>query len=90
MVAFGDSDPLKVTDRIVEDIRSGCREAFVQPHVKPGDHVRIGPLEVEHLGSTAFWGRMISMDGHGRAIVLLTLLGREHKVKIATDRLTLA
>ena len=89
MVAFGNSDPLKVTDQIVEDIRSGCREASAWPHVKSGDRVRIGPLDVEHVAPTTFWGQFVSMGGQGRAIVLFSLLGREHKVEIAADRLTL-
>ena len=89
MVAFGNSDPLKVTHQIVEDIRGGCREASAQPDVKSGDHVRIGPLDVEHVAPTTFWGQFVSMGGQGRAIVLFSLLGREHKVEIAADRLTL-
>mgnify|MGYP004356258793 CR=1 FL=1 len=91
MVAFGNSDPLKVTDQIVEDIRSGCREASAWPHVKSGDRVRIGPLglDVDHVVPTAFWGQFVSMGGRERAIVLFSLLGREHKVEIAADRLTL-
>ena len=90
LVTFGDGDPLPVSDHVVDTIRDNCCELAVQPRFTLGDRVRVMPSEIQQPQATEFWGRLASMDGEGRAVVLLSLLGREHEIQVATDRLSLA
>ena len=87
LVAFGDSDPLPVSDHIVGSIRDGCRECTVSARFTPGDRVAIVSSGIRDPEATAFWGQLSMLDGEGRAVVLLSLLGRENRVQVATDRL---
>ena len=89
LVAFGDSAPVPISDRIVDTVMDGCRRREVEPRVKCGDRVRIMASDRREPDAATFWGQLASLDGEGRAVVLMTLLGRRHEIQIATDRLAL-
>lgn len=90
LVAFGDGDPLPISDHIVDSVRDSCLKREVQPRFKLGDHVSIVPASTRERESPTIWGQLASLDGEGRVVVLLTLLGREHRIHVESDRLTAA
>ncbi len=74
IVAFG-GDPLPVGDELVDELQRRNHQPLVTPLLAPGENVRIneGPFaELE--------GVFLGMTGEERAIVLINLLHREHRV----------
>ncbi|MDC0237535.1 transcriptional activator RfaH, partial [Gammaproteobacteria bacterium] len=63
VVAFGDGEPLPVSDYAVDTIRDNCLNREIHLRFKPGDNVRILSTATRESGSSGIWGQLESFDG---------------------------
>lgn len=78
------SEPLPIEDEIVENLK---KEVVVVPseygRLKPGDFVRV------HVMSMVFNGTFLSFAGKDLAVVLMQMFGREVRVVVSLENISL-
>lgn len=82
VVSFG-SEPTPVRDELIEELRQRLAAPATRPHFEPGERVQVRGGSLKELEAI-----FISPDGEERSVILLNLLQREQKVRVATRYLS--